>query len=248
MTMPHKKAIVEHLDSLDGDAAATGAVNTVQRTGDELVGHNTDVVGFSEFLVRGRRLRTRWARAALVLGAGGAARAVVKALADLKAASITVAARSEGARERGGRRLHAMARTEQRKLLPGKKMADLIAEVDLVVNATPIGMQGEPLLADVDVQLRSVRGGPHLRSAHDASHRTGPGDRCDGMGRAGDAGAPGGRLVRHLDRPAGASGCHVGSSDSGHRPPSLGDPPALFNFRGCGCSVTSTRAVFMPIS
>ena len=146
VTMPHKQTIVEHLDSLDGDAAATHAVNTVQRTGNELVGHNTDVVGFSEFLVQDAGFEPAGTRA-LVLGAGGAARAVVKALADLKAASITVAARSEGVASE----VVSLARNgsdRATEVVAWEKMADRIEDVDLVVNATPIGMQGEPLLAN----------------------------------------------------------------------------------------------------
>jgi shikimate dehydrogenase len=145
VTMPHKRAIVEHLDSLDGDALATGAVNTVQRAGDQLVGHNTDVVGFSEFLVEDAGFEPN-GTSALVLGAGGAARAVVKALADLNAASITVAARSD---ELAGD-VAALADGSGRatEVLAWKKMADRVAQVDLVVNATPVGMRGEPLLAD----------------------------------------------------------------------------------------------------
>jgi len=146
VTMPHKQSIVEHLDSIDGDAAATGAVNTVQRVGDTLVGHNTDVVGFSEFLVRDAGFEPNGTRA-LVLGAGGAARAVVKALADLKVADITVAARSDGvagdvvalAHDDSGRATEALA---------WEKVVGRVEAVDLVVNATPVGMRGEPLLTD----------------------------------------------------------------------------------------------------
>jgi shikimate dehydrogenase len=145
VTMPHKQSIVEHLDSLDGDAAATGAVNTVQRLRDTLVGHNTDVVGFSEFLVQDAGFEPNGTKA-LVLGAGGAARAVVKSLAGLKVAEITVAARSDGvagevvalARDDSGRVTEALA---------WEKVADRVTAVDLVVNATPVGMRGEPLLS-----------------------------------------------------------------------------------------------------
>jgi shikimate dehydrogenase len=146
VTMPHKRAIVEHLDSLDGDALSTGAVNTVQRAGDQLVGHNTDVVGFSEFLVEDAGFEPS-GTSALVLGAGGAARAVVKALADLNAGSITVAARSD---ELAGD-VAALARDgsgRASEVLTWKRMADRVSQVDLVVNATPVGMRGEPLLAN----------------------------------------------------------------------------------------------------
>src|SRR3712207_5801878 len=50
VTMPHKETVIEHLDEISGDARAVGAVNTIQRIGDRLIGHNTDVDGFREFL------------------------------------------------------------------------------------------------------------------------------------------------------------------------------------------------------
>ena len=50
VTMPHKQAVLEYLDELSGEAQALGAVNTIQRFGGKLIGHNTDVDGFREFL------------------------------------------------------------------------------------------------------------------------------------------------------------------------------------------------------
>ncbi|MDQ3952078.1 MAG: shikimate dehydrogenase, partial [Actinomycetota bacterium] len=92
VTMPHKEAVTEHLDEVSGDAREVGAVNTIQRLGHRLVGHNTDVDGFAEFLSGDAGFDPR-GKSALVLGAGGAARAVVKALDSLGAAEITVAGR-----------------------------------------------------------------------------------------------------------------------------------------------------------
>jgi shikimate dehydrogenase len=144
VTMPHKTAIVGHLDELDADAASIGAVNTVRRSGNRLIGHNTDVGGFEEFLVEDAGWRPRGARA-LVLGAGGAARAVVRALANLEAGDITVAARrGEAARE-----VSALASTGSDRVVSHvdwDDAADGVKGVDLVVNATPIGMAGEALL------------------------------------------------------------------------------------------------------
>ena len=86
VTMPHKQAIIPLLDRLDDVAARIGAVNTVVREADgSLTGHNTDAPGFAEPLGQpGGR--------ALVLGAGGAARAIVVALAEA-GCDITLAAR-----------------------------------------------------------------------------------------------------------------------------------------------------------
>ena len=90
VTIPHKETVIAHLDQLSGDAAAIGAVNTIQRLGDRLIGHNTDVDGFREFIAGDAGINVSGSRA-LVLGAGGAARAVVKALDDLDAAEIVIA-------------------------------------------------------------------------------------------------------------------------------------------------------------
>jgi len=136
VTMPHKQAVVDHLDEVSGEAQALGAVNTIQRFGDDLIGHNTDVDGFREFL-EGDAGVTVAGRKALVLGAGGAARAVVKALADSGAVSVTVAARDQ---EKGA---------EAAKLASGGEaiawsLAEAAcAESDVIVNATPLGSDGQ---------------------------------------------------------------------------------------------------------
>lgn len=76
VTVPHKERVVPLLEKLTEEASATGAVNTLTREGKRLVGHNTDVAGFSVALDRivGRQ---KMPRQAVVLGAGGGARAVV---------------------------------------------------------------------------------------------------------------------------------------------------------------------------
>ncbi|HWL64960.1 MAG TPA: shikimate dehydrogenase, partial [Actinomycetota bacterium] len=82
VTMPHKESVIEHLDEVSGDAREVGAVNTIQRLGDRLIGHNTDVDGFRDLMLGDAGIDVAGKRA-LVLGAGGAARAVVKALDDM---------------------------------------------------------------------------------------------------------------------------------------------------------------------
>jgi shikimate dehydrogenase len=79
VTIPHKERVVPHVDKVTEEAHATGAVNTITREGKKLVGHNTDVPGFKVALDRlvGRQ---KMPRHAVVLGAGGGARAVVHSL------------------------------------------------------------------------------------------------------------------------------------------------------------------------
>ncbi|HEY6876393.1 MAG TPA: shikimate dehydrogenase [Polyangiales bacterium] len=91
VTVPHKEAVIRWLDAVTPEARAIGAVNTIVREVDKLVGHNTDAQGLARALddagveLSGARV--------LVLGAGGAARATVVGLAQRGASRIAVAAR-----------------------------------------------------------------------------------------------------------------------------------------------------------
>lgn len=132
VTMPHKTAVAGALDRLSPAAEALGAVNTVRWEGSALVGESTDGDGFLSaiqasggFEVAGRRC--------LVLGAGGAARAVVRALAGAGAAEVVVAARREAPAAEAALLAGKVGRTGQ----PSEA-----GSADLVVNATPVGMAG----------------------------------------------------------------------------------------------------------
>jgi shikimate dehydrogenase len=130
VTMPHKSAVAEALGRCSPTAAILGAVNTVVRQDDELIGESTDGQGFIDGL-RSEAGFEPSGRRCLVIGAGGAARAVVLALAQAGAAEVVVVNRTP---ERG-RAAAALAgdvgRTGQ---------AAEIGEMDLVVHATPVGM------------------------------------------------------------------------------------------------------------
>jgi shikimate dehydrogenase len=144
VTMPHKETVIEYLDELSGDAREVGAVNTIQRLGARLIGHNTDVDGFSEFLAGDAGVDVAGKRA-LVLGSGGAARAVVKALDALGAGEIAVAARNPAKADPvAGLARQTSAHTEEWRNAP-----KLAGEVDVVVNATPLGASGEHPLPEV---------------------------------------------------------------------------------------------------
>ena len=132
VTMPHKAAVAAATDDLTPTARRLGAVNCVARAGDRLVGHSTDGDGFVDALAD----EAGWAPAGarcLVMGAGGAARAVVLALAAAGAAEVAVANRTP---ERG---VAAAALAGDRGRLAEPAEA---GDFDLVVNATPLGMTG----------------------------------------------------------------------------------------------------------
>lgn len=91
VSLPHKRAVIDHLDRIDEIAGAIGAVNTVTRIGDELVGSNTDHIGAIKAI---ERATSPVGRRAVVLGAGGAARAVVHGLLGV-GATVWVINRTE---------------------------------------------------------------------------------------------------------------------------------------------------------
>ena len=141
VTMPHKETVLAHLDELSGDARVVGAVNTIQRIGRRLVGHNTDVDGFRHFLESDAGIDPSGMRA-LVLGAGGAARAVVRALDGLGPSELVVAARDV---EKGTKLVELAARAHGRAI-PWNEATATAASFDIVVNATPVGTgSGDPL-------------------------------------------------------------------------------------------------------
>ena len=142
VTIPHKQAVIAHLDELSDEAQAIGAVNTIVLTDGRRIGYNTDGIGFLRAMTD-RGLSVAGGHA-LVLGAGGAARAVVYALLQAGAA-VTVLNRTEekATSLADDLRPHAngsTAATIQSGPLSMERIASLAPEVDLVVNATSVGM------------------------------------------------------------------------------------------------------------
>jgi shikimate dehydrogenase len=135
VTMPHKHDVVAELDAVSSTEAALQAVNTIHRLGDDLHGESTDGAGFVDALVHDEGFAVAGARV-VVLGAGGAARAVVLALADAGAADVAVVNRTA---ERARRAVELAPSVARLGTTP-----DDVADADLVVNATPIGMHDTP--------------------------------------------------------------------------------------------------------
>ncbi len=141
VTVPHKVAAAGLLDELDETAAALGAVNTIVVDGGRLRGFNTDVAGFA------RALGEVWVEPAaaprvLLLGAGGAARAVALALADLGLAT-TVVNRDLANAERLVETIFAARPRAELAAAPLAALdAALVGAHDLLVNATSLGLPG----------------------------------------------------------------------------------------------------------
>ncbi len=152
ITVPYKERILPLLDHVDPRAAQLGAVNTVVvREDGSLEGLNTDGFGFAENL---SEQVPDWAArggAAMILGAGGAARAVGLALIDRGVRTIKIANRTpDRAREVAGLLTEAGARVEVLAFPPEDAALE---DVSLLVNTTALGMKGSPPL---DMPLRGL--------------------------------------------------------------------------------------------
>ncbi|UAB78469.1 shikimate dehydrogenase [Erythrobacter sp. SCSIO 43205] len=149
VTMPHKQAIIPLLDRLDPLAERLGAVNTVVREGEALIGYNTDAGGFLEPL-RGHLQDQHYFRMARILGTGGAARAIIAALAS-EGFTLVVAGRNpDKARalldELAPKGEHHAIHLDHFAAPTDFAFDDREGCLDLVVNASPLGMTGNPPL------------------------------------------------------------------------------------------------------
>ena len=150
VTMPHKQAVLPFLDQLEPLAERIGAVNTIVRSPDgRLLGRNTDVAGFLEPL-RAKLDRQHYFRMARVIGTGGAARAVVAALTGYGFTIVLAGRDREKARallndiDSNGR--HHDVLLEHFAQSTAFAFDDRDGCCDLVVNASPLGMRGQPSL------------------------------------------------------------------------------------------------------
>ena len=134
VTIPHKEAVVEWLDDLSDGARRIGAVNTIVKRGDKLIGENTDLYGFLQSL-RDADVDPRGARG-VILGAGGAAHAVAFALAEAEASSLVILNRTESR----ARSLAAVLGKHHPQLEITVNRNGALGRANLIVNTTPIGM------------------------------------------------------------------------------------------------------------
>lgn len=149
VTMPLKAEVAAAVDERSAAVEALGAANTVVRRGSVLVGENTDGEGFVNALRTDEGFDPAGVKC-LVVGAGGAARAVIRALGEAGATDIAVAAR------------RAVAASAAAALAPGVARPGTVEEADgagLVVNATPLGM-GEVVDLDATLPVPADRLGP----------------------------------------------------------------------------------------
>lgn len=140
VTIPHKIEIVKYLDKVDEDCSLIGASNTVTNTGGTLKGYNTDMDGFLEPIKR-RNITIEGAKV-LLLGAGGAARAIVAGFAKEKADHITIANRTKQNASSLAQFAHKIG--IDANAISMEEVGNS-SEYKFIINATSIGLKNEPI-------------------------------------------------------------------------------------------------------
>ena len=145
VTVPHKEAALRACDTLDPDAKRIGAVNTIVFGDDgSIQGSNTDAYGFIENI----RQTAAWSGGvAVVLGAGGAARAICVSLIDAGATQIHLINRTKSRAESLAREFGNKIRVED-----WKNRSNTLLNASLLVNTTSLGMTGQPPL-DINLDV-----------------------------------------------------------------------------------------------
>ena len=138
LTIPHKVEVLKYLDEVKPDAALMGAVNTVVRVGDKLIGENTDGKGFMRALMQDAKVDPK-RKKVIVLGAGGAARSIAVELALAGAEQIAIVNRTP---ERG-KILTELLNTKtpaRANFIQWSGDYSIPGDTDILVNATSIGL------------------------------------------------------------------------------------------------------------
>lgn len=152
VTIPHKSAIMPFLDQLSPAAVRAGAVNTVCNQDGCLIGYNTDGAGLLISLERDLDCPVAGKRI-VVLGAGGAARGAVAALAEAGTAAITVVNRTLATASQLAAELQVhRSSTSVIAAADFSMLPQLLPETDLLINATSLGLHGEEI-AGLDLAL-----------------------------------------------------------------------------------------------
>lgn len=185
VTIPYKEKVVALLDEVEKGAALVGAVNTILVRDCRLIGYNTDTVGFIRALRHDARFDPT-GKKAIVLGAGGAARAVVFTLLKEGAGAISIVNRTPArASELAASARRAFPRSEVVSLPWSGVSREFSLKCNLIVNCTSVGMKhspsegGSPLTADLiprdalvcDLVYNPVET-PLLRAAGEAGAKT----------------------------------------------------------------------------
>ncbi|NET31771.1 MAG: shikimate dehydrogenase [Cyanothece sp. SIO1E1] len=170
ITIPHKQAIIPLLAEVSPLAQAIGAVNTVQRTPQGWSGTNTDVAGFLSPL---QGIDRDWSQTtAVILGNGGAARAVVAGCSELGCGSIQVVGRTPQKLEQFHQSWGHSAFSLNLSIHNWQELPQLLPQTELLVNTTPVGMH--PHINDSPLSLAWLERVPTGAIAYDLIYTPNP--------------------------------------------------------------------------
>ncbi len=155
VTMPYKHAVIELLDGLSESASMVDAVNTIEFKSGRLIGHNTDGRGFVASLREDAEFDPR-GKSAIIIGAGGAARAVALALAQSGLSKLLILNRRPVKAEELMRLI--FSRYPDCTVGVSQSPDSDISEYDLIVNTTPVGMEQSPGLPNAleGIEVRQI--------------------------------------------------------------------------------------------
>ena len=136
VTIPFKKSVIPYLDRLSAEAEQTQSVNTITLDGDYLVGHNTDIIGFTK-AIESLNFNIK-DRSVLILGAGGVVPSIIFALSKMNVSEIKVSNRTKAKAEN----LNFLFKNL--KVVEWGELPDF----DVIINATSIGLKNEIMNID----------------------------------------------------------------------------------------------------
>lgn len=139
VTVPHKENIMKYLDKIDKNAEIIGAVNTVKNNNGRLIGYNTDAVGFEDSLKLDAKF-SLFRKKVLLLGAGGAARAISCGLCMSKIAELAITDIDKEKAQALTAHLKKHFDIPIKNLFSKKEIDDYLNGCNILINATPIGM------------------------------------------------------------------------------------------------------------
>jgi len=136
ITIPHKTNVMRYLDEISDEALAIGAVNTIINQNGRLIGYNTDGVGYLRSLLEETGVAFVDKRV-LILGTGGAARAISYTIAANEVEEVIIAGRTI---QKSSELIDSLAIKQVAKAIAYDQLEDYLKDVDIIINTTSVGM------------------------------------------------------------------------------------------------------------
>jgi shikimate dehydrogenase len=146
VTLPYKELAMTCAQKLTKRASVIKAVNTLYYEGETLVGDNTDAAGFAQNIIEHDTTCFERTKTAVILGAGGAARAILYALIENNVPNIILLNRTDDKAISMAQEFHPFAQSSQMMAAPWADRETILSKADLLINTTSAGMQGQPPL------------------------------------------------------------------------------------------------------